>query len=189
MSFFPSYLNLEDKRILLIGGGYIALEKLEKLIDFTMKIKVIAKEVSDDFLEFASKNNISIEKRAYIKDDIKNYDIVIVATNTKDLHKAIYQESRSSRVLVNSVDNTKYCDFIFPSYIKQGDLTISISTSGASPAMAKRIRVYIEKFIPPNIGEFLKEMKSLRKSMPKGKKRMEFFEEKSDKFMRKYLNS
>ncbi len=188
MSFFPSYLNLKDKKILLIGGGYIALEKLEKLVDFTTEIKVITKEVSDDFLEFATRYNIEIEKRAYRKGDIDGYNIVIVATDTKALHKEIYQESRSSRVLVNSVDNTAYCDFIFPSYIKQGDLTISISTSGASPAMAKRIRIYIEKLIPSNIGEFLKEMKSLRKSMPKGKERMKFFEEKSDKFIKDYLS-
>ncbi len=188
MSFFPSYLNLKDKKILLIGGGYIALEKLKKLVDFTTEIKVITKEVSDDFLEFATRYNIEIEKRAYRKGDIDGYNIVIVATDTKDLHKEIYQESRSSRVLVNSVDNTAYCDFIFPSYIKQGDLTISISTSGASPAMAKRIRIYIEKLIPSNIGEFLKEMKSLRKSMPKGKERMKFFEEKSDRFIKDYLS-
>jgi len=189
MSFFPSYFNLKDKKILLIGGGYIALEKLEKLVDFTEEIKVITKDVSDDFLKFANKYNISIEQKPYKRGDIDSYDIVIVATNTVDLHKEIYKESRSSRILVNSVDNTAYCDFIFPSYIKQGDLTISISTSGASPAMAKRLRIYIEKLIPSNIGEFLKEMKSLRKSIPKGKERMRFFEEKTDKFMKKYLGS
>jgi precorrin-2 dehydrogenase/sirohydrochlorin ferrochelatase len=187
MSFFPSYLNLKDKKILLVGGGYIALEKLEKLTDFTTDIKVISKEVSDDFLEFSKRYNIEIEKRAYRKGDIDSFDIVVVATDTRELHREIYQESRNSRVLVNSVDDTAYCDFIFPSYIKQGDLTISISTSGASPAMAKRIRVYIEKVIPPNIGKFLKEMKSLRESMPKGKERMKFFEKKSDEFMRRYF--
>jgi len=68
---------------------------------------------------------------------------------------------------------------------KKGDLTISISTSGASPAMAKRVRIYIEKLIPSNIGEFLKEMRGLRKTMPKGKERMRFFEEKSDKYIQK----
>ena len=183
MSFFPSYLNLNNKKILLIGGGYIALEKLEKIIDFTQNIIVITKKISPAFLEFANRHNIVIEQKSYKTGDIDGFDIVIVATNTIDLHKEIYTESRNSRILVNSVDDTAYCDFIFPSYIKKGDLTISISTSGASPAMAKRVRMYIEKLIPSNIGEFLKEMRGLRKTMPKGKERMRFFEEKSDKYI------
>jgi precorrin-2 dehydrogenase/sirohydrochlorin ferrochelatase len=187
MSFFPAYFNLENKKILLVGGGYIALEKLEKLVDFTKEIDVIAKEVSEDFETFAHKHNISIEKRAYIVGDILPYDVVIVATDTVILHKSIYEESRTTRILVNSVDNTAYCDFIFPSYIRKGDLTISISTSGASPAMAKRLRTYIEKSIPSSIESFLKEMRGLRKTMPKGKERMKFFEDKSDRFMEKYF--
>ena len=189
MSFFPAYFNLENKRVLLVGGGYIALEKLEKLIDFTKEIDVISKEVSEEFENFAKKQNISIEKRAYALGDILPYDVVIVATDTVTLHKAIYEESRNTRILVNSVDNTAYCDFIFPSYIKRGDLTIAISTSGASPAMAKRLRAYIETLIPSSIESFLKEMRGLRKTMPKGKERMRFFEEKSNGFMAKYFTT
>ncbi len=184
VSFFPSYINLTNKKILLIGGGNIALEKLEKLTDFSKDITVITKDISSQFLDFSKLNNIPIEKRAYRRGDIDGFDIVVVATNKISLHKEIFNESRDSRILVNSVDNTAYCDFIFPSYIKKGDLTISISTSGASPAMAKRIRLYIEKLIPSNIVEFLKEMRELRKSMPKGRERMRFFEKKSDNYMR-----
>jgi len=187
VAFFPSYINLQDRKLLLVGGGAIALEKLEKLVEFTPNIQVISREVSPKFAEFAKGHKISIERRPYCKGDILGFDIVVVATNTVKLHREIYEESRTSRVLVNSVDNTKYCDFIFPSYIKKGDLIISVSTSGASPAMAKRLRIYIERCIPHNIAEFLKEMRGLRKIMPKGKERMRFFEEKSDWFMKKYL--
>jgi precorrin-2 dehydrogenase/sirohydrochlorin ferrochelatase len=187
VSFFPSYINLDNKKILLVGGGAIALEKLEKLIEFTTDITVISKEISSEFLEYATRYNISIIKKAYQKGDIDGFDIVVVATDSISLHKEIYQESRDSRILVNSVDDTAYCDFIFPSYIKKGDLTISISTSGASPAMAKRVRLYIEKLIPENIADFLKEMRELRRTIPKGKERMRFFEEKSDKFIERYF--
>lgn len=185
MSFFPAYFNLDNKKILLVGGGYIALEKLEKLVDFTHDITIISKEFSTDFSLFATEHEIEMQKRLYLKGDIDGFDIVIVATDTVTLHKEIFEESRNSRILVNSVDDTAYCDFIFPSYVKKGDLTISISTSGASPALAKRLRLYMEKIIPTNIGEFLQEMKGLRKTMPKGKKRMMFFEDKTDKFMQK----
>jgi len=184
VSFFPAYFNLNHKKILLVGGGYIALEKLEKLVDFTKEITVVSKEFSEDFSSFAQKHNIEMQKRLYVKGDIDGFDIVIVATDTVTLHKAIFEESRSSRILVNSVDDTAYCDFIFPSYVKRGDLTISISTSGASPALAKRLRAYIEKLIPTSMESFLAEMKGLRKTMPKGKERMRFFEEKTNKFIR-----
>jgi len=187
MSFFPAYFNLENKRILLVGGGYIALEKLEKLVDFTTEIEVISKEVSSDFADFASAHNIKVEHRFYERGDILKYDVVVVATDTVRLHKEIFEESRSTRILVNSVDDTAYCDFIFPSYIKKGNLTVSISTSGASPALAKRLRAYIEKLIPSSIETFLSEMKALRTSIPKGKERMKFFEEKTDRFMEKHF--
>ena len=187
MSFFPAYFTLENRKILLVGGGAIALEKLEKLVEFTHAIDIIAEAFSDEFMIFAKQYNLSIQKRAYTKGDINGFDIVIVATDTVVLHRAIYEESRTTRVLVNSVDDTAYCDFIFPSYIKRGDLTISVSTGGASPAMAKRLRLYLEKLIPPQIEDFLAEMRALRKTMKKGKTRMRFFEQKSDSFMIKYF--
>jgi len=187
VSFFPAYFNLNHKKILLVGGGYIALEKLEKLVDFTKDITIISKEFSDDFSSFAREHTIEMQERYYVEGDIDGFDIVIVATDTITLHKAIFEESRKSRILVNSVDDTAYCDFIFPSYIKNGDLTISVSTSGASPALAKRLKVYLQNVVPSNIGEFLAEMKALRKTMPKGKERMKFFEAKTDKFMEKYF--
>ena len=187
MSFFPAYFSLDNKKILLVGAGAIALEKLEKLVDFTKDITVISKDISDNFANFAHTHNIHITTKNYQKGDIDGFDIVIVATNTIEIHKEIFLESRSSRILVNSVDNTTYCDFIFPSYIKNGDLTISVSTGGASPAMARRIRIYIEKLIPSNIGEFLAQLRGFRTTMPKGKERMKFFEDKSDRFIDDYF--
>jgi len=187
MSFFPAYFSLDNRKILLVGGGAIALEKLEKLVDFTLEIHTIAQEFSPEFIAFAQKHHLVMEKRSYQQGDIEGFDIVIVATDTVALHKAIYEESRSSRILVNSVDDTAYCDFIFPSYIKRGDLTISVSTSGASPAMAKHLRAYLERMIPPQLEGFLAEMKGLRQTMPKGKARMKYFEEKTKVFMQNYF--
>lgn len=189
MSFFPAYINLKNRKILLVGGGSIALEKLEKLVDFTKNITVISKEISENFLRFATDHNVVVHQRAYTEGDIHGFDIVVVATDTVTLHKTIYEESRTSRILVNSVDDTAYCDFIFPSYIKRGDLTVAISTGGASPALAKRLRGYIEKLIPSNMESFLQEMRVLRTTMPKGKERMQFFEEKTDEFIEKYFKN
>jgi len=185
MSFFPMYMDMSKLKVLLVGGGAIATEKLEKLVDFTKEITVITKELSPEAQSLIKDHCLTLYQRAYTKGDITDFDIVIVATDTVDLHKAIYEESRGTRVLVNSVDDTAYCDFIFPSYIKRGDLTISFSTSGASPAFAKQIRRYFERVIPDNVDTFLQKMKQMRSELPKGKERMQKFEEMVREYMAK----
>lgn len=188
MSFFPAYLNLTDKKVLLVGGGAIALEKLEKLIVFTQDITVISQAFSEAFLQFAALHALELHQQSYRTGDIEGYDVVIIATNTIELHRLIYEESRKSRILVNSVDDIAYCDFIFPSFIKKGDLTISISTSGTSPALARQLRLYLEQLIPDSIESFLQKMKQLRQTLPKGKERMVMFEKEAEEFIKKYFN-
>ena len=187
MAYFPMLIDMTNLKILVVGGGVIATEKLEKLVDFTTNITVISIEVEERAKELIEKYKLTLNKRAYIKGDIDSFDIVIVATDTIELHRAIYEESRGSKTLVNSVDDTQYCDFIFPSYIKRDDLTIAFSTGGASPAFAKQLRQYIENIIPQNVSDFLKEMKSLRKTMPKGKERMEYFERVVKEYFKKHF--
>ena len=183
MSYFPAFINLEQKRVLIVGGGNIAFDKLEKLLDFTKEITIITKETTPKLAQLVKDNCLRLLIRPYREGDIKDFDIVIVATDNIELHKRVYEESRSYRVLVNSVDNTKYCDFIFPSYVKRGNFTIAFSTSGASPAFAKHIKRYFEEIIPENIDEFLEKMKKLRVELPKGRERMEKFDKMAKEFV------
>jgi len=185
MSYFPAFIQLEEKRILLVGGGRIASEKLEKLLDFTTDITILATKISDEVSETASRHSLETVTREYRRGDIEGYDIVVVATDTVELHREIFEESRDSRIMVNSVDDTAYCDFIFPSYLKRGDLTIAFSTSGASPAFAKHIRRYFENIVPESTSAFLDRMKSLRNELPKGEERMKKFDEMVREFMKK----
>jgi len=187
MSFFPMFMDMQNLKVLVVGGGNIATEKLEKLVDFTKEITVIASEISTEANSVIKEHCLTLYQRGYREGDICGFDIVIVATDTVDLHRAIYEESRGSRILVNSVDNTDYCDFIFPSYVKKEDLTIAFSTGGASPAFAKYIRRHFEKIIPESVGDFLKEMKALRSTMPKGKERMNYFDTRVEAYFRKYF--
>jgi precorrin-2 dehydrogenase/sirohydrochlorin ferrochelatase len=181
------FMDMKNLKVLVIGAGTIATEKLEKLTDFTTAITVIALRVEEEAHILIEEHQLTLEQRAYKKGDIEGFDIVIVATDTVDMHKEIYEESRGSRVLVNSVDNTEYCDFIFPSYVKKDDLTIAFSTGGASPAFAKQIRQHFEKTIPQNVGAFLSKMRSLRVTMPKGKERMRHFDTLVEEYFRKHF--
>ena len=189
MSYFPMYMDMRDLKVLLVGGGAIATEKLEKLVDFTKEITIIAEAVNLECQTLVKDHCLTLYQRRYRTGDIEGFDIVIVATDTVDLHKAIYEESRGTRVLVNSVDDTAYCDFIFPSYLKRGDLTISFSTSGASPAFARQIRRYCERVIPDDVDAFLQQMKRLRSELPKGKERMRQFETMVREYMAKHFTT
>ena len=186
MAYFPAFIKLDNKKILIVGGGYIAYEKLEHLLDFTTDIDVIALEYSDEMIQRIQKENLKYETRAYEVEDIKEYAVVIVAVDDIPLQSEIFQESKQYNCLCNSVDSVYYCDFIFPSYIKKDDLTIAISTSGASPAMAKHLKSYLKDLIPDSISEFLKEMKGLRKTIPKGKERMKMLDKKAENYIKSW---
>lgn len=187
MAYFPMYVEMTHLKVLMVGGGTVAGKKLEKLLDFTANITVVSPEITKHVQHLIDTHALEFCQRTYRTGDIEGYDIVIVATDTAALHKEIYEESRGKRILVNSVDNTDYCDFIFSSYVQKGDLTIAFSTGGISPAFAKKMRVYFEKNIPDSVGAFLDRMKNLRKTMPKGKERMAYFDTLIDRYFSQHF--
>jgi len=187
MSFFPAYLKLENKKILVIGGGKIASDKISHLLDFTKNITIISPKIEESVNEFINKFNLRYIKKEYEKGDVEGFFIVIVAADDIDLQKNVYLECQEKKILCNSVDSIDYCDFIFPSYIKKDDLIISFSTSGASPALSKYLRRAIENLIPKDISSFIKEIKNLRKTLPKGKERMRLLDEKAKEYIDKYF--
>ncbi len=186
MAYFPAFIKLDDKNILIVGGGNIACEKLERLLDFTHDIEVIAADLSEPMMQILAKENIPYETRRYVKGDIAGFAVVIVAVDDISLQAEIYEESKQYKCLCNAVDSVAYCDFIFPSYVKKDDLTIAISTSGASPALAKHLKAYLKDLIPSGVSAFLKEMKELRNTLPKGKERMKMLDEKAEEYIQSW---
>jgi len=185
MNYFPAYIKIDNKKVLIVGGGKIAKDKLIHLLDFTKNISIIATKISDEIKTIAFKNNLSTTERKYEKNNINGYDIVIIAVDEVKIQKDIFIEASKKHILCNAVDSVDYCDFIFPSYIKKGDLTISVSTSGSSPAVAKYLRKYIEQILPDGIDNFLVNMKNYRKKLPKGALRMKYLDEKARLFFDK----
>lgn len=186
MAYFPAFLKFDDKKILIVGGGNVALEKLEHLLDFTHQITLIAQQYNEASMALIAQYGLTYFEKTYEKGDAKGFDIVIAAIDNFALQEEIYLETRHYSCLCNCVDLQKYCDFIFPSYVKKGDLTIAISTSGASPAVAKQLRIYLSKLIPNGVVEFLEQMKNYRKTMPKGKERMHFLDQKAKEYIQSW---
>jgi len=186
MAYFPMFYSLENKRILLVGAGHISSEKLEKILDFTNNITIVSPKLSEYIYNKVLEYNIHIIKREYRVGDIKDFDIVIVAVDNLKVQEEIYFECKKERILCNCVDLQEYCDFIFPSYIKEGDLTIAISTNGSSPAFSKNFKKYLKNIIPKDISNFLTQMRILRKELPKGKERMKFLDEKAKEYIKSW---
>ncbi|MGB3960640.1 MAG: bifunctional precorrin-2 dehydrogenase/sirohydrochlorin ferrochelatase [Sulfurimonas sp.] len=189
MAYFPAFIKLDNQKILIVGGGKVAHEKLEHLLDFTHDIEIIALSYSAQMSQTIEENKLLHQTRAYQKGDIAGFAIVIVAVDDIPLQAEIFAESKHYNCLCNAVDSVDYCDFIFPAYIKKGELTLAISTSGASPALAKHLRNYLRDLIPSGISDFLHEMRELRSTLPKGKERMQMLDKKAQEYIQTWRKS
>ena len=152
--------NITNKKILIVGGGKIALQKLNVLLDFDCQIILIAPDLHEQIDTF--KDKIKLINRSYQSDDLNDVDIVICATNDKATNYLIYQEAKAKNLLVNVVDYPALCDFIFSCYIKKGDLTITINSSGSSPTVCQLMKKEILPLIDHDIDVKLKLLKAIR---------------------------
>ena len=162
MNRFPLCINLEDKRFLVVGYGRIAKRKLKAISEFTSNIKIITKELTEEELG----KGIEIVNKCFDEKDLEGVDFVITATGNREQDEAVVASCKAKGIPVNAADDRDECDFFLPGIIKRGDLVVSVSTSGKSPAYSKHLREQIEDIIPENIEKMLDIMGELRKSLP-----------------------
>ena len=162
MNRFPLCINLEDKRFLIVGYGRIAKRKLKAISEFTSNITVISKKGAEGL----AREGIKVVNKCFDYKDLEGFDFVITATGSREQDEAIVAACKSRGIPVNAADDREECDFFLPGIIKRGDLVVSVSTSGKSPAYSKHLREQIEDIIPENIEKVLDIMGELRKSLP-----------------------
>lgn len=164
---FPVFLKLETMKLLLVGAGNVGLEKLEAVVNNSPEtaIKVVATEVFPEFRAFAQKYNVTILERAFVPDDLKDQDIVILATNNIELDAEIKASAKKRSLLVNVADKPELCDFYLCSIVKKGHLKIGISTNGKSPTIAKRIKEILIEVIPEDVHKLLNNMQKIRNKL------------------------
>lgn len=162
---FPVFLQLNQLRTLLVGGGNVALEKLTALLGNSPQatVKVVAKEISAAVRDFIhGYPSVSLHERAFDDADLDGVDIVVVAADNAYLNEHIRNESRRRHILINVADKPDLCDFYLGSVVKKGNLKIGISTNGKSPTIAKRIKELLNDALPQEIDETLTYMSRLR---------------------------
>lgn len=166
MDVYPIYLNrLDEKKTVLVGGDHEAERKAGELLDRNAKLTVISPKISEKMLNWADKNRFEWIPRAYREGDLRDAFMVIVAEFTGDENQRIYREAEQRGILVNVMDDIPHCNFAFGSIVKRGPLTISISTSGAAPALAVRLRQRFEEEFGEEYDFFLNLMQQLREPM------------------------
>ncbi|MEJ5172120.1 MAG: bifunctional precorrin-2 dehydrogenase/sirohydrochlorin ferrochelatase [Hydrogenothermaceae bacterium] len=187
MSYMPIFLEVKDKKFLIVGGGKVATEKIKRILKFSYNITVVSPEITEELESIIKNNSLNYINSPYTSDIIKNYDIIIIAVSDTNLQKVIYNDAKGENKLCNTVDVIGESDFIFPSVVKKGNLIVAFSTLGSSPALAKYLRIYFEQEIPGEVEQFLNEMEDLRKSLPKGKERQDLFDKKAKEFFEKFF--
>lgn len=152
MKYFPTYLDLKDKNILVIGTGLETEPKVLQLLDTGANLKLIS-EIRPSYLgQFEEFNNFIFEQRLFVESDLDNVWLVISTLENRNLNEYIFRAAANRNIFCNVVDVTELCTFIFPAIISQGDINIAISTSGTSPALAQNIKEKISGLIGPEYG-------------------------------------
>jgi precorrin-2 dehydrogenase/sirohydrochlorin ferrochelatase len=145
IGYYPVSFKIRGIKCVVVGGGEVALRKVKALLECGAHLTVVSPQVRSEVLRLAERKAIRLVHRRYRKADLKNAAIVITATDDRKINRKVAEDAKKVRALVNVVDDPEPSDFIIPSVVRRGDLTITISTGGMSPALARKIRTRLEE--------------------------------------------
>ncbi len=155
MAYYPIFLRIEQKKCVVIGGGKVAARKVKTLLSYGAQVEVISPEVVPELVEWAEEGKITLYLRPYQEGDLKGAFLVVAATNNPEVQAQVVSEAEKEGLLINVVDQPEKSNFIVPSVVRRGRLTLAISTSGASPALARRLRETLEELFGPEYATYL----------------------------------
>ena len=178
--FYIACLRLTGRRCVVVGGGEVGLEKVEGLLACDGRVVLVAPDAIPELQQLAAEGSIEWERREYRAGDLEGTFIAIAATSDTDINIRVYEDAERRAMLVNVVDVPPLCNFILPAIVRTGPLAIAISTAGASPALAKRIKREIAAAYGPEharLAELLNEARGWAKgNLPTYQDRKAFFE-------------
>src|ERR1019366_4167585 len=178
--FYIACLRLRGRRCLVVGGGEVGLEKVEGLLTCDAAVTLVAPAAHDELVRLAAEGSIVWQRRGYQRADLEGSFLVIAATDDSEVNIGVHEDAEARAMLVNVVDVPPLCNFILPAIVRSGPLAIAISTAGASPALAKRIKREIaEQFGEPyaQLAVLLNEARGWAKgTLPTYQDRKRFFE-------------
>jgi precorrin-2 dehydrogenase / sirohydrochlorin ferrochelatase len=165
MRYYPIHLDIQNKNCLVVGGGGVGTRKVLTLLQCGASVTVVSPEISDRLQDLAESARLTLKPRPYRTEDLEGVFLVIGASDDETLNRRISSDAERRNTLCNIADQPEKCNFILPSILRRDDLVITISTSGRSPALAKKLRKKLERRFGPEYGEFLKLMGAIRSKL------------------------
>ncbi len=162
MSLYPIFLNISGAPVLVVGGGRVAARKARDLLASGAVVTAVAPEFCDEMVKMAAGTGVELQRRPYSCGDLEGKVMVIAATGSEDVNRRVFEDARRPGVLCNVADHPGLCDFHVPARMRRGLLQIAVSTGGASPAMARRIREELENKYTDGYGILMEAMLEMR---------------------------
>ena len=178
--YSPIFLDIEDRNVVIIGGGNVCARKAETMMNYGARVTVIAPEFTPEIETWAGQGSLEIRRKTYEENDLDGANIVIASTDDEAVNTKIAEDCRRRRIPVNVVDVTHLCEFIVPAIIEKGSVQIAVSTGGKSPALARTLKEDLQRAIGPEYDEVNQALGSLRdaakKTLPTDADRKRFFD-------------
>jgi hypothetical protein len=165
---YPIFLKLENFKLLIVGGGNVALEKISSVLKNSPKteITLVSVNVNEEIKQLQKDfSNLQIKERAFQESDLDNTDFVIIAVNNKETSSFIKQLASERKIITNVADTPEQCDFYLGSIVQKGNVKIAISTNGKSPTLAKRLRETFDEAVPYEINDSINNLIKIRKNL------------------------
>ena len=166
-NLYPIFLKVKNLEVLIVGGGYVAEEKLHFLLKSSpdAKVTMVSPMFRSDTIALAKTGEVTLIDDVYKKNYLKGKHIVVATTDIPEVNINVWRDCRAEAKLVNVADNPPYCDFYMGGIVTKGNVKVAISTNGKSPTTAKRLRQYFEEVIPENIDDLVKNLNEYRKTI------------------------
>ena len=164
-SYYPVFLDLKGRRCLVVGGGSVAERKTRMLLEHNALVTVISPALNQGLQQLAEQGAIQVVPRNFQSNDLRGAFLAIAATDDPITNAAVSDKGRKQRILINVVDDPKVSDFIVPSIVRRGDITIAISTAGKSPALARKIRTELDAILPAQYARLLSLVSDVREEL------------------------
>ncbi|KAB1068440.1 bifunctional precorrin-2 dehydrogenase/sirohydrochlorin ferrochelatase [Tamlana haliotis] len=166
-NLYPIFLKTKSLNILIVGGGYVAEEKLTFLLKSSpnANVTMVSKMFREDTVALAKTGNVTLIEDKYKKKYLKGKHIVVATTNKPKVNIKVHKHCRKRSLLVNVADNPPYCDFYMGGIVTKGNVKVAISTNGKSPTTAKRLRQFFEDVIPENVDDLVQNLNEYRKTI------------------------
>ena len=178
--YYPIYLDIENRSVVIIGGGNVCARKAETMMKYGARVTVVSPEFTEEIEGWAREGCLALQRKEYDPSDLDGANIVIASTDVQQVNEQIAADCRARRIPVNVVDVTPLCEFIVPAIIESGSIQIAVSTGGKSPALARTLKEDLQRSIGPEYAEVNDVLGTLRDSakrvLPTDVDRKRFFD-------------